>query len=161
MAEQEQRRIVQEVNAVLALLDDPSGSPSGDPRRQQRTPIKDVLIRDATDPIGRPRYFEFLSGGEQFRIALGLALALHRRVGKRAAGTIIVDEGFGMLDANRRDALALQMTDLSRGILHLGLAHSIIICSRGAEVQRRFPYRWVVTKEAGTATVSRPEVDDG
>jgi exonuclease SbcC len=161
VAEQEQRRIVHEVNTVLTLLDDPLRVTLGDPRRQQRTPIKDVLITDATDPISRPRYFEFLSGGEQFRIALGLALALHRRVGKRAAGTIIVDEGFGMLDANRRDALALQMTDTSRGILQLGLAHSIIICSHSAEVQRRFPFRWLVTKEAGTATVSRPEVDDG
>jgi DNA repair exonuclease SbcCD ATPase subunit len=73
---------------------------------------------------------------------------------------VIVDEGFGMLDGARRDALALQMTDTSQGILRLGLARSIIICSHSTEVQRHFPDRWRVTKQAGTATVERLSAAD-
>jgi len=107
---------------------------------------------DLLDPAAKPRHFDFLSGGEQFRVALALALALHRRVG-RSAGTLIVDEGFGALDGGRRDALAQQMT---AGILNLGLASSIIICSHSTEVQRHFPHRWLIEKRDGVARAHRP-----
>lgn len=153
VAMKEQRSIVQEVNLVLGLIHDPLRATLGDPRRAGTVELQDVLVVDTSDPVGQPRYFDFLSGGEQFRVALALAMALHRRVASGAVGTLIVDEGFGSLDGDRRDELALQMTDTSNGLLQQGLANNIIISSHSVEVQRHFPYRWFVRKDAGTATV--------
>ena len=160
VATQEQRAIVQEVNLVLGLIHDPLRATLGDPRRAGKVELQDVLVVDTSDPAGQPRYFDFLSGGEQFRVALALALALHRRVAGGAVGTLIVDEGFGSLDGDRRDELALQMTDTSNGLLQQGLANNIIISSHSLEVQRHFPYRWLVKKEAGAASVHLYEAED-
>jgi DNA repair exonuclease SbcCD ATPase subunit len=161
IASREQRRIVEEVNVVLELLGDPLRVQLGDPRRASANEqLQDLHLLDMSDPAAGPRYFEFLSGGEKFRIALALALALHRRVGGDA-GTIIVDEGFGVLDSDRRDMLASQMTaDTTQGILALGLAKSIVICSHQTEVQRHFPNRWDIVKRGGTALAERVAVDD-
>jgi len=157
VAEQEQRRIASEANEILSMLNDPLRIRIDRARRAAGS--QDVTILDTSDVAGgdeSKRYFEFLSGGEQFRIALVLALALHRRIG-RSAGTIIVDEGFGALDKDRRDALAMQITNTSEGILNLHLADSLIISSHSAEVQRHFPDRWLIEKRGGTAYISRAE----
>jgi exonuclease SbcC len=154
IVQHQQHVIADEVNKVLALLNDPLYVKLDAPRRKQRVQgIQDILVVDSTDPVGQPRHFAFLSGGEQFRIALALALALHRRVGRSGAGMIIIDEGFGALDGDRRDRLAEQMTNISQGILSLGLAERIVISSHSTEVQRHFPHRWLVRKQGGTATV--------
>ncbi|TAK28733.1 MAG: SMC family ATPase [Chloroflexota bacterium] len=156
VAEQAQQQIAQEVNEVLSLLGDPLRIRLGAARRGRGVHLQDIHIVDTSDPVAQPRFFEFLSGGEQFRVALALALALHKRVAHGQAGTIIIDEGFGALDEHKRDALALQLTDTSRGILSLGLASSVIISSHSTVVQRHFPYRWFVQKQGGTATVLSP-----
>lgn len=158
----EQTNIVAETNTVLRRLGDPLTVSLGDPRRvRSGSTMKDLCIIDTSDPAGGARYFEFLSGGEKFRIALALALALHRRVGGGNTGTLIVDEGFGALDSDKRDNLALQMAaDSHQGILGLHLAESIIMCSHTSEVQRHFPNRWHVEKRDGTASVSRVDVED-
>jgi DNA repair protein SbcC/Rad50 len=157
---QEQQQIVVAVNTVLEQLGDSLRVLLGEPLRRTGTEIQDVVVVDTTDPAVDPqdptrhaRHFNLLSGGEQFRVALALALALHKRVAGGAAGTIIVDEGFGDLDGDWRDELARQMTDTVGGILNLELAHSILLCSHSSEVQERFPDRWVVTKHGGRAKV--------
>lgn len=160
LAAQEQRQIVAVVNGVLERLGDSLRAQLGDPRRKKAdTAIEDILVVDTHDQTGGPRYFEYLSGGEQFRIALALALALHRRVG-RQPGTLIVDEGFGALDSRRRHDLAERLTDTTDAILHAGLARSIVICSHSEEVQRQFPNRWHVTKQGDAAAVRRMDLDD-
>jgi DNA repair exonuclease SbcCD ATPase subunit len=145
---------------VLQKLDDPLRVRLGDPIRQTGTKIQDIIVMDITDPMENSKHFNLLSGGEQFRVALALALALHRRAAGGVAGTIIVDEGFGALDSDHRDALAQEMADTSGGILRLGLAENIILCSHSSEVQQRFPNRWIVEKRGGTATVLRWKCDD-
>jgi exonuclease SbcC len=157
---QEQQQIVMAINTVLQQLGDSLRVLLGEPLRRTGTEIQDVVVVDTTDPAVDPqdptrhaRHFNLLSGGEQFRVALALALALHKRVAGGAAGTIIVDEGFGDLDGDWRDELARQMTDTVGGILNLELAHSILLCSHSSEVQERFPDRWVVTKQGGRAKV--------
>jgi DNA repair exonuclease SbcCD ATPase subunit len=122
--------------------------------------MQDLRIIDTSDPVGGARYFEFLSGGEKFRIALALALALHR-VGGGRTGTLIIDEGFGALDSDKRANLALQMAaDTDHGILGVRLAESIIMCSHTSEVQRHFPNHWHVENTDGTARVTRMDIDD-
>jgi DNA repair exonuclease SbcCD ATPase subunit len=163
IALREQQQIVDEVNEVLRLLNDPLQVKLGEPRRRNSAvqEMQDLVVVDTSDPLNAPSYFEFLSGGEQFRVALALALALHRRVAGDTPGTLMVDEGFGALDTNRRDALALQMvSDSHHGILGLGLAESIVLCSHSSEVQRYFPNRWHVTKHDGTASVSCVTAED-
>jgi len=157
---QEQQQIIMAVNTVLQQLGDSLRVLLGEPLRRTGTEIQDIVVVDTTDPAVDPqdptrnaRHFNLLSGGEQFRVALALALALHKRVAGGAAGTIIVDEGFGDLDGDWRDELARQMTDTVGGILNLELAHSILLCSHSSEVQERFPNRWVVTKQGGKAKV--------
>lgn len=157
IAQREQRRIADEVNEVLRILGDPLQVTLGSPRRRRSAvqEMQDLVVVDTSDPLNTNCFFEFLSGGEQFRIALALALALHRRVTGGIPGTLMVDEGFGALDTQRRDALALQMvSDAHRGILSLRLAEAIVLCSHSAEVQRHFPNRWHVSKRDGTAFVS-------
>jgi exonuclease SbcC len=159
LAAQEQRQIVSEVNAVLGRLGDSLRAQLGDPRRKKSdTVMEDFHVVETLDPSGLPRFFEYLSGGEQFRIALALALALHRRVGKQA-GTLIVDEGFGALDSRRRHDLAERLTDTTDAILDAGLAESIVICSHSEEVQRQFPNRWHVSKQGDAASVRRADID--
>src|SRR5690606_37522579 len=130
----------------------------GSARRQSTTPIEDIHVVDTLDPSGGARFFEYLSGGEQFRIVLALALALHRRVGKQA-GTLIMDEGFGAADSRRRHGRAARLTNTTDAILDAGLAQSIVICSHSEEVQRQFPNRWHVSKEGEAATVCRADTD--
>lgn len=158
----EQQSIVKEINAVLSLLGDPLEVSLGNLRRGgDNSPMKDLRITDTSDPAGGARYFEFLSGGEKFRIALALALALHRRVGAGRPGTLIIDEGFGALDSDKRDNLALQMTaDTHQGILGLQLAESIIMCSHTSEVQRHFPNRWHIEKVDGIAHAFRVNIEE-
>jgi exonuclease SbcC len=158
VAEQEQRAIAEEVNAVLERLNDGLQVVIGGARRSRTAGLQDIKVRDTADPHGEARHFEFLSGGEQFRVAVALALALHRRVGRRV-GTLVIDEGFGALDSNRRDALAQEMANQADGILALGYAQNIIICSHSTEVQRHFPYRWEIRKRNGVAGACRPDLD--
>jgi DNA repair exonuclease SbcCD ATPase subunit len=155
IANRELKQIVHEVNLVLQKLDDPLRVQVGDPQRKNKAEAQEVVVLDLMDPLQEAKHYNLLSGGEQFRVALALALALHRRVIGGAVGTLIVDEGFGALDSDRRDTLAQQMADASGGLLRLGLAHSVLICSHSNEVQRHFPERWIVSKQAGTAKVCR------
>lgn len=161
VAEQEQRKIAVDANAILEQLNDTLRIHIAPARRGKEQ--QDVTIVDTSDAGSNingsnqsHRYFEFLSGGEQFRVALALVLALHRRIIGGDVGTLIVDEGFGALDGQRRDRLASQLADTSQGILGLGLAHSLIICSHATEVQRHFRDNcWIVEKRGGTASVRR------
>jgi DNA repair exonuclease SbcCD ATPase subunit len=159
LAGQEQRRIVEDVNGVLEQLGDSLRTQLGTARRATDAGIEDIHVVETLDPSGTPRYFEYLSGGEKFRIALALALALHRRVGKQA-GTLIVDEGFGELDSRRRYDLAMRLTDTTDAILERQMARSIIICSHSEEVQQQFPNRWHVRKQGNAATAMRVNADD-
>ncbi len=163
---QVQQQIVQEINLVLDKLNDPLRVILGDPIRKSHLDIQDIVVVDETDPYLDPqhplrsaRHYNLLSGGEQFRIALALALALHRRVAGNAIGTVLLDEGFGNLDSDHRDELAKQMADTSNGILKLGFAESIILCSHSSEIQNQFLNRWVVEKENGTAHVQMVQID--
>jgi DNA repair exonuclease SbcCD ATPase subunit len=166
ITKQVQQQIGQEINLVLEKLHDPLRVILGDPIRRSQLDIQDIVVVDKTDPqldsnnpLRSARHYNLLSGGEQFRIALALALALHRRVAGNSIGTILVDEGFGNLDSEHRDELAKQMADMSNGILRLKLAKSIVLCSHSSEVQNQFLDRWVVEKENGTARVQMYRVD--
>jgi hypothetical protein len=82
VAQQEQTRIVGEVNAVLAKLDDPLTVQLGDPRRRARVAFQDILVQDRRDRrlvacVAEPR--DTLEG-RRFRPVLARRAAAWQRV---------------------------------------------------------------------------------
>ena len=96
-----------------------------------------------------------LSGGETFLASLALALALSEHVADLAAQgaarleSLILDEGFGTLDADTLDVVATALEELgSRGRM-------VGVITHVGALAERLPVRYLVRKQAGTSTVRR------
>ncbi len=94
------------------------------------------------DELGT-RPYENFSGGEQFRVNFAIRIALSKLLARRAGAqlqTLVMDEGFGQLDASGRERLvevinAIQ-NDFSR----------ILVITHVEELRDAFPARIEVTK---------------
>ena len=103
--------------------------------------VRDLKTQNATD---KPRSFEFFSGGESLLIAVSLAIAIGQAaMGRTAANTLIIDEGFGALDNNRRELLVEELRRLSREVLHNG---RVIVVSHQDDVKEKFSNRYFISK---------------
>lgn len=105
-----------------------------------------ILVRDATtqNAADKARAFEFFSGGESLLIAVSLAIAIGQAVaGRTAANTLIIDEGFGALDNNRRELLVEELGRLSRDVLQGG---RVIVVSHQDDVKEKFGNRFLLGK---------------
>jgi DNA repair protein SbcC/Rad50 len=88
----------------------------------------------------RQRYFENLSGGERFRVAISIAIAIGQSaLGGRAVDTLVIDEGFGALDNNNRSLMIQELHRLSAETLQRG---RIIVVSHQDDVCESFPNRY-------------------
>jgi DNA repair protein SbcC/Rad50 len=96
-----------------------------------------------------------LSGGETFQASLALALALSEQLaGLSSTATslesIMLDEGFGTLDPGTLDTVAATLENLAaRGDRMVGVVTHV------PELAERIPVRYVVSKDARGAHVSR------
>jgi exonuclease SbcC len=96
-----------------------------------------------------------LSGGETFQASLALALALAEQLAGLSTNaasleSIVLDEGFGTLDAATLDAVAATLENLAaRGDRTVGVVTHV------AALADRIPVRFEVTKDARTASVRR------
>ncbi len=96
-----------------------------------------------------------LSGGETFQASLSLALALAEQLAGLSTGpasleSIVLDEGFGTLDAATLDAVAATLENLAaRGDRTVGVVTHV------AALAERIPIRFEVRKDARTASVTR------
>jgi len=96
-----------------------------------------------------------LSGGETFQASLALALALSEQLaGMSTAATtlesIVLDEGFGTLDAATLETVAATLENLAaRGDRMVGVVTHV------PALAERIPVRYEVTKDARTARVER------
>ncbi|HKA03641.1 MAG TPA: SMC family ATPase, partial [Acidimicrobiales bacterium] len=96
-----------------------------------------------------------LSGGETFQASLAFALALSDHLASLAASgaarldAIFLDEGFGTLDADSLDTVAATIDALAGGGRMVGIVTHV------RELAERVPVRYVVTKGARTAAVTR------
>jgi exonuclease SbcC len=96
-----------------------------------------------------------LSGGETFQASLALALALSERLaGMSTAATslesIVLDEGFGTLDAATLETVAATLENLAaRGDRTVGVVTHV------PALAERIPVRFEVSKDARTARVER------
>lgn len=112
----------------------------------------EIFVRDVTRPDA-VRAFEYLSGGERFRVAVSLAVGIGQSItGGRPSDTLLIDEGFGALDESNRELMVEELRRLSEDVLEDG---RVVVVSHQDDVQDQFPFRHVVTKESGRATVEQ------
>ena len=96
-----------------------------------------------------------LSGGETFQASLALALALAEQLAGLSTNaasleSIVLDEGFGTLDAATLDAVAATLENLAaRGDRTVGVVTHV------AALADRIPVRFEVSKNARTASIVR------
>jgi DNA repair protein SbcC/Rad50 len=95
-----------------------------------------------------------LSGGETFLASLALALALADQVAASAGAaarleTILLDEGFGTLDAETLDVVATALEELGARGRMVGVVTHV------RELADRLPVRFELRKVGGASTVER------
>lgn len=103
---------------------------------------------------GAVRSARTLSGGETFLVSLALALALADQVALLAGSTarletILLDEGFGTLDAETLDVVAGALEELGARGRMVGIVTHV------RELAERMPVRYEVTKVGGASRVER------
>ncbi len=104
----------------------------------------EIIARDLARG-GAERTFDALSGGERFRVAISLAIA----IGQMAAGgapmnTLVIDEGFGALDEENRGLMVDNLRHLSEHELKNG---RIIVVSHQNDVQDFFGHRYQLSRD--------------
>ena len=104
----------------------------------------EIIARDEARG-GYERTFDALSGGERFRVAISLAIA----IGQMAAGgapmnTLVIDEGFGALDEENRGLMVDNLRHLSEHELKGG---RIIVVSHQDDVREAFGHRYQLSRD--------------
>ncbi len=104
--------------------------------------VRETLDIQIADPLGT-RAYEMYSGGEAFRVNFAIRIALSQLLARRAGTqlhTLIVDEGFGVLDAVGRErlveAINAVQTDFER----------ILVVTHIEELKDAFPARIEITR---------------
>jgi exonuclease SbcC len=107
----------------------------------------EVLVRPHD---GEPREFAMFSGGEAFRIAFAVRLALSKLLTRRAGArlqTLVIDEGFGSQDPQGRErlveAINVARTEFSK----------VLVVTHLEELKDQFPVRIQVSRDARGSTL--------
>ena len=114
----------------------------------------EFLVIDHHD-AGLRRGVRTLSGGETFQASLALALALSEQLAGMSTAaasleSIVLDEGFGTLDAATLDTVAATLENLAaRGDRMVGVVTHV------TALADRVPVRFVISKDARSARVER------
>jgi len=98
-----------------------------------------------------------LSGGQRFRVAVSLALGIgqYASTGTRRLESVIIDEGFGSLDADGRNEMIDEIKSLK------DVLQRIIIVSHQEEVSKAFPTnKYLIEKVNGSSTVALVDGND-
>jgi exonuclease SbcC len=114
---------------------------------------REFFVVDHHD-AGLRRAVRTLSGGETFQASLALALALADQLGgmspTASLESIMLDEGFGTLDASTLDSVAATLENLAAtGDRMVGVVTHV------QALAERIPVRFEITKDARTARVER------
>lgn len=93
----------------------------------------------------------FLSGSQQFRVAVALALAIGQYAGggSRLGECVIIDEGFGSLDAQGQDVMIEELQRLK------GIMKRIILVSHQESFANAFPSGYRFSIQEGETRVDR------
>jgi DNA repair exonuclease SbcCD ATPase subunit len=140
IVQEAQKRIKDAANTTLGYLSNGCWQIelSGDDQELE------ILAQDLSKPGLPIRRFEYLSGGEKFRVAISLAVAIGQSIsGGRTVDTLIIDEGFGSLDEVNRDNLVAELRRLSDEVLNGG---RVVIVSHEEDICEEFAHRLKVSK---------------
>lgn len=112
----------------------------------QRETVKgetvETLDIKIADELGT-RPYENFSGGEQFRINFAVRIALSKLLARRAGAqlqTLVIDEGFGQLDASGRERLVEAINAIQQDFAR------ILVVTHVEELRDAFPARIEITK---------------
>lgn len=143
-----ERQIIELANDVLVRVS--SGDLRFDPPDPTSERPFDLTIRrvDCPGPIAMAN----LSGGQRFRVAVSLALAVCRFANgeRRPLESVIIDEGFGCLDRDGRMAMIAELRDgqaLSR------MFKRVLVVSHQEDFAAAFPVGYRLRSEGGMTTV--------
>lgn len=103
--------------------------------------VETLDIRIADELGTRP--YENFSGGEQFRVNFAIRIALSKLLARRAGAqlqTLVIDEGFGQLDASGRERLVEAINAIQHDFSR------ILVVTHVEELRDAFPARIEVTK---------------
>jgi exonuclease SbcC len=115
---------------------------------------RELFVLDHHD-AGLRRPVRTLSGGETFQASLALALALSEQLAGMSTASaslesIMLDEGFGTLDASTLDAVAATLENLAaRGDRMVGVVTHV------PALAERIPVRFEISKDARSARAER------
>lgn len=111
-------------------------------RETQAGDVRETLDIEIADELGT-RAYELYSGGEAFRVNFAIRIALSQLLARRAGTqlhTLIVDEGFGVLDAVGRERLVEAINAVQ------GDFERILVVTHIDELKDAFPARIEITK---------------
>ncbi len=143
-----ERRIILRANEILVRLS--SGELRFEPPDPRSTRAFDLSVRRLGCP--EPIAVGNLSGGQRFRVAVSLALAVCQGAGDaaRRLESVIIDEGFGSLDQDGRAAMVEELRD---GPALREMFRCIIVVSHQEDFASAFPIGYRLRSENGTTHV--------
>jgi DNA repair exonuclease SbcCD ATPase subunit len=105
----------------------------------------EILAADLRQGDAKLRPFDYISGGERFRVAVSVAVAIGQAVtGGRPVDTLVIDEGFGSLDDINRSLLVAELSRLSEEVLQGG---RVIVVSHQPDVVEGFGSRYQLSRD--------------
>lgn len=145
-------QIEDEANRLLGRMTDGQMHLSFDMQRDtKKGDTVETLEIKIADALGT-RVYDAFSGGEAMRVNFAVRIALSRLLARRAGArleTLVIDEGFGTLDAVGRERMVEAITSVQDDF------RRIIVITHIDELKERFPALIEVTK---TAAGSRWEI---
>jgi DNA repair exonuclease SbcCD ATPase subunit len=110
----------------------------------------ELLVTDTTS-VAAPIEAMFLSGSQRFRVAVAVALGIGQHVGGASRGqrAVMIDEGFGSLDADGVEAMARHLQDLS------GRLERVLVVTHQKEMQTHFATCFKVEKRGRMSSVQQ------
>ncbi|MBL8057333.1 MAG: SMC family ATPase, partial [Anaerolineales bacterium] len=111
-------------------------------RETQAGDVRETLDIEIGDELGT-RAYEMYSGGEAFRVNFAVRIALSQLLARRAGTqlhTLIIDEGFGVLDAVGRERLVEAINAIQDDF------ERILVVTHIDELKDAFPARIEITK---------------
>lgn len=111
-------------------------------RETQAGDVRETLDIEIADELGT-RAYEMYSGGEAFRVNFAIRIALSQLLARRAGTqlhTLIIDEGFGVLDAVGRERLVQAINAVQDDF------DRILVVTHIDELKDAFPARIEITK---------------
>jgi DNA repair exonuclease SbcCD ATPase subunit len=143
-----EHRIIERANDILGRLS--CDTMRFEPPDAESTQTFELSVRRSGCP--EPIAVANLSGGERFRVAVALALSVCQGAGEvtKPLETVIIDEGFGVLDREGRMAMIAELRD-GQGMTRL--FKKVIVVSHQDDFAAAFPVGYRLSFEDGATRV--------